>query len=196
METGKYHQAENNPQHSRKPYRTAPERKVRADAGNGQKRLLLLYLQRYRQWNNVHLVPRQQQILFFFKFEVSGENRSAYMCCRSFGDSIKVFCRQRRKYASAGVPVGTLAVNILGAFIAGFCYILCKNKFTGFEEYFPVLFMGFLGAFTTFSSFALESVVFFDQAQYAKFFLNIFLQNFSGISAAAVGFYLAKKLCF
>ena len=91
-------------------------------------------------------------------------------------------------------PWGTLAVNIFGAFIAGFCYVVCKNKFAGFEEYFPVLFMGFLGAFTTFSSFAVESVVFFDQAQYAKFFLNILLQNLSGISAAAGGFYLAKYL--
>lgn len=93
-----------------------------------------------------------------------------------------------------GFPWGTLAVNILGAFIAGFCYILCKNKFAGFEEYFPVLFVGFLGAFTTFSTFALESCVFLAGEQYGKFALNIFLQNISGITAAGGGFYLAKTL--
>ena len=42
-------------------------------------------------------------------------------------------------------PWGTLGVNIVGAFVAGFCFVLCKSRFSQFEEYFPVLFLGFLG---------------------------------------------------
>ena len=57
-------------------------------------------------------------------------------------------------------PWGTLAVNITGAFAAGFCFILCRTKFPAHEANFPILFAGFFGAFITFSTFALESATF------------------------------------
>ena len=110
------------------------------------------------------------------------------------GTLTRYICVRFINHLAPGFPWGTLAVNILGAFLAGFCYVMCRNKFAAFEEYFPILFIGFLGAFTTFSTFALESTVFLAEAAYGKFFLNIFLQNTTGIAAAAGGFYLAKVL--
>jgi CrcB protein len=89
-------------------------------------------------------------------------------------------------------PWGTLVVNIMGAFLAGFCFVLCRCKFLQYEAYFPILFIGFLGAFTTFSTYTLESIRFFADAQYGKFAVNILLQNIAGLLAAGSGMFLAK----
>ena len=78
------------------------------------------------------------------------------------------------------------------AFAAGFCFVLCGNSFSQFEGYFHVLFLESLGAFTTFSTFALESARFLVDAQCGKFLLNIILQKFTRIGAAVGGIYLAK----
>ncbi len=93
-----------------------------------------------------------------------------------------------------GFPWGTFAVNIIGAFLAGFCFVLCRSKFQHFEMYFPIFFIGFLGAFTTFSTFALESARYFANAQYVKFMGNVLLQNIIGIFAAGGGMWISKIL--
>ena len=103
------------------------------------------------------------------------------------GTLTRYICVRLINHLAPGFPWGTLAVNIAGAF-----FLLCLLKFQAYEEYFPVLLIGFLGAFTTFSTFALESARFFADSQYGKFTANILLQNLSGLLAACLGIYLAK----
>ena len=53
-------------------------------------------------------------------------------------------------------PYGTLMVNLIGSFLIGLMYVLIVEKFKLSAEIRGLVMVGFLGAFTTFSTFSLE----------------------------------------
>lgn len=93
--------------------------------------------------------------------------------------------------ASGGFPVGTLIVNIVGSFIAGFVWAYL-NQSTGTGRMYAFLVIGMMGAFTTFSAYSIESIRLFESGSVNLAVINVLLNNVGAILFAFVGISLAK----
>lgn len=91
-------------------------------------------------------------------------------------------------------PYGTLAVNLIGSFIIGIAFILLTERLTLGAEIRAFVLIGFLGAFTTFSTFSLETLFLLQQGLLVKAAANIFLSVVLCIIATWAGILLAKSL--
>ncbi len=59
---------------------------------------------------------------------------------------------------SGRFPLGTLIVNVVGSILMGLCYVLIIERGVLPAEIRNLLMVGFLGAFTTFSTFSLDTL--------------------------------------
>lgn len=100
-------------------------------------------------------------------------------------------------YAMVGrsFPYGTLSVNIVGSFIMGFLSILLLERLNGQADYLrALLLIGFLGGFTTFSSFSIETLSLFEGGEIVKGCLNIVASVSLCLIAVALGALLGRQL--
>jgi CrcB protein len=91
-------------------------------------------------------------------------------------------------------PYGTLAVNVLGSLVMGFLYVLLLERTTVSPEWRGALLIGFLGAFTTFSTFSIETLNLLEQAELIKAGLNILLSVVACIFACWFGLVVGRQL--
>ncbi|MFP4522388.1 MAG: fluoride efflux transporter CrcB [Fibrobacterota bacterium] len=92
-----------------------------------------------------------------------------------------------------GFPLGTLFVNLSGSFFLGFLISWSARAHIPAEARL-FLMTGFLGAFTTFSTYAAESMYLLKSGQIKPFIMNIALNTFLGLTAAAAGMYAGEAV--
>ena len=92
-------------------------------------------------------------------------------------------------------PYGTLIVNVTGCFLMGFLFILILDRFNAIgPQLRAFLLIGFLGGYTTFSSFSIETLNLFENGASVSAALNIILSIILCLAATWLGVIGGRQL--
>jgi fluoride exporter len=105
-----------------------------------------------------------------------------------------VLSRLAAREFGAVFPYGTLIINVLGSFIVGLFIIWTTERVLVDPRWRLLVVVGFCGSFTTFSSYAFETMSFFEQGQWGLMLVNILGNNLLCLGAALAGMAAARAI--
>jgi CrcB protein len=91
-------------------------------------------------------------------------------------------------------PYGTLTINVLGSFVLGFFLVWTTERAVVDPRWRLLIAVGFCGGYTTFSSYAYETMTFFQQGQWMLMAANFVSNNLLACAAIVAGMALARVL--
>lgn len=94
---------------------------------------------------------------------------------------------------SGWIPIGTLAINVLGSIVAGVIFVLSDNEQLS-ENLRTALLVGFCGGFTTFSAYTLQTLQMMDRGKMSAAIVYIILSPVLGLVGAFFAIVFTRKL--
>jgi fluoride exporter len=99
-----------------------------------------------------------------------------------------------QRVAGGAFPWGTLAINVSGCFLFGLVWALAEERSLISPEVRIIILIGFMGAFTTFSTFAYETGAMLQDGEYLIAFGNLAAQNVLGLAGIFLGFIVGRAV--
>lgn len=96
--------------------------------------------------------------------------------------------------AGSDFPYGTLAVNVTGSLVMGALYVLLIERMNIDPVWRGALLIGLLGAFTTFSTFSLETLNLIENSELVKAAVNVAMSVVLCIAACWLGMVAGRQL--
>lgn len=90
------------------------------------------------------------------------------------------------------LPAGTLLVNVVGSFFIGLFFRFLMERITNMEYVHLFFVVGFLGGYTTFSSYAWETLVLYENSSWVAALANIMINNILAIGSVSCGMWMAS----
>lgn len=98
------------------------------------------------------------------------------------------------KHWSSAFPYSTLVINLSGSFLLGFILTLAADRFPLDPRLKLLATVGFLGAYTTFSTYAFESFNLMSKGQWISGLANLFGSTILGFLFVGLGVFLARVI--
>lgn len=112
-----------------------------------------------------------------------------------FGANLRyILSRLTARLVGPAFPYGTLLINVSGSFVVGWFMIWTTERVLIDPRWRLLIVIGFCGGFTTFSSYAFETMAYFEQGQWGLMAVNIVANNLLSLGAALAGMAVARVL--
>jgi CrcB protein len=98
------------------------------------------------------------------------------------------------RFSDAAFPYGTLVINVTGSLILGFFMVWTTERVLADPLWRLLVAIGFCGSYTTFSSYAFETMVYFQQGHWVLFATNILTNNLLCLAAVLAGGAIARAM--